>query len=177
MVWGVLVSTEWLASHLEDPGLVVVDLRWRPDGSGRARYEAGHVPGARFLDWTTDIVDPEHRVAFMLAPPDRFASCLERLGIGDDTTVVAYADDHGSGPYRLWWGCRVYGHDIVRVLDGAFEKWTAEGRPVTSEPAPEPRGRARFVPAEGHTRLRARAEDVAAAAADHATVVLDSRPA
>lgn len=177
MVWGMLVSTEWLAAHLDDPGLVVVDLRWRQDGSGRARYEAGHVPGARFLDWTTDIVDPEHPVAFMLAPAERFGAALERLGIGDDSTVVAYADDHGSGPYRLWWGCRVYGHDIVRVLDGAFEKWTAEGRPLSSGPASEPRAGARFVPGAGSTQLVARAEDVAAAAGDPRTVVLDSRPA
>ena len=173
----VLVSTEWLAAHLDDPGLVVVDLRWRQDGSGRARYEAGHVPGARFLDWTADIVDPDHRVAFMLAPPDRFASALERLGIGDDTTIVAYADDHGSGPYRLWWGCRVYGHDIVHVLDGAFEKWTAEGRPISVEPASEPRAGARFASGPSVARLRAQAEDVAAAATDPRTVVLDSRPA
>jgi len=173
----VLVSTEWLAAHLDDPELVVVDLRWRPDGSGRARYDAWHVPGARFLDWTTDIVDPEHPVAFMLAPPERFAATLERLGIGDDTTVVAYADDQGSGPYRLWWACRVYGYDLVHVLDGAFEKWAAEGRPVTSAPPPAPRSGARFAPRTSTTRLLARAEDVAAAAFDARTVVLDSRPA
>ncbi len=177
MVSGMLVSTEWLASHLDDPRLVVVDLRWRQDGSGRARYEAGHVPGARFLDWTTDIVDPQHRVAFMLAPAERFASALQHLGIGQDSTVVAYADDHGSGPYRLWWACRVYGHDIVHVLDGAFEKWAAEGRPVSSGPVPEPRPGARFVPRADLARLRADAEDVAAAAGDARTVVLDSRPA
>src|SRR5436305_1876302 len=69
-----LASTEWLASHLDDPGLVVVDLRWREDGSGRMEYEQAHVPGAVFLDWATDLVDPGNPVAVMLADPGRFAA-------------------------------------------------------------------------------------------------------
>ena len=73
-----LVSTRWLGEHLFDPDLAVVDMRWREDGSGRARFERGHVPGATFLDWSTDLVDPDHPVAFMLAPPERFVAVMER---------------------------------------------------------------------------------------------------
>lgn len=168
-----LVGTDWLADHLEDPGLVVVDMRWREDGSGRARYEAGHLPGAVYLDWSTDLVDPDHPVAFMLAPPQPFAAAMERCGIGDETFVVAHADQFGSGPFRLWWGCRMYGHDQVRVLDGGLEKWVADGRPVSADPA-QPRPAAWTPrPREG---LVARAEDVAKAEARPGTVVVDSRP-
>jgi thiosulfate/3-mercaptopyruvate sulfurtransferase len=170
-----LVSTQWLAAHLDDPDLVVVDLRWGSDGSGRARYDAGHIPGAVFLDWTTDIVDPQSPIAFMLAGPGRFASAMERCGIGDDTNVIAYADDHGSGAYRVWWACRVYGHENVRVLDGALEKWKAEGRPLSAA-APSSRPRARWTP-RPVPGLRVQAEDVVAAASDPAVIVLDSRPA
>jgi thiosulfate/3-mercaptopyruvate sulfurtransferase len=170
-----LVGTEWLAQRLDDPNVVVVDLRWREDGSGRARYDEGHIPGARFVDWTADIVDPGHRFAFMLAPPDEFAVAMQGFGISDESVVVAYADDRGSGPHRLWWACRVYGHDNVRVLDGGLEKWVAERRPLSTEaPAPAP-GRWAPVPANGLVAAR---DDVAAARSETGVVVLlDSRPA
>jgi thiosulfate/3-mercaptopyruvate sulfurtransferase len=170
-----LVDTRWLAERLEDPSLAVLDMRWREDGSGRALYEAGHIPAAVFLDWTTDIVDPHGEIAFMLAPPERFASVMERCGIGDETTVVAYADQFGSGPFRLWWACRAYGHDDVRVLDGGLDKWLAEDRPVSSEPSfPSP---ARWTPRPGSgARLPADADDVAAGASDPGVLVLDARP-
>ena len=130
-----LVSTGWLAARLGDPALVVVDMRWRESASGRELYDRGHIPGAVYLDWSTDLVDPDAAIAFMLAPPERFAAVMARCGIGRETTVVAYADRMGNGPFRLWWGSRVYGHDDVRVLDGGFDKWMAEGQPTESGPA------------------------------------------
>lgn len=173
----VLVSTEWLAEHLDDPDLVVVDMRWREDGSGRRWYDQGHIPGAVFLDWATDLVDPDADTAFMLAPPDGFARAMALRGIGDGDTMVAYADAFGNGPFRLWWACRLYGHGDVRVLDGGLEKWLAQGGSVTAD-LPLPRTPARpwtSRPGPGH--LLATAEDVRAAQGDPSTVVLDSRPA
>ena len=168
-----LVTPDWLAHHLADPDLVVVDMRWDEDGRGRERYEEGHIEGARFLDWATDLVDPDHPVAFMLAPARRFAEQLERCGISDDSVVVAYADAGHSGPFRLWWGCRAYGHgDQVRVLDGGLEAWIGEGRSVTGE-LPQPL-RGRWTPREG-ARVVATRDDVDAAADDPETVLLDSR--
>lgn len=169
-----LVTPAWLADHLADPDLVLVDTRWDEQGRGRARYEEGHIPGAHFLDWTSDLADPGHPVAFMLAPPDRFATVLERCGISDDTAVVAYADAAHSGPFRLWWGCRVYGHDDqVRILDGGLEAWVAEGRPLSTDtPTPRP---ATWTPAL-RPELVATASDVVSAREDRDTVVLDSRP-
>jgi len=169
----VLVSTRWLGEHLFDPDLAVVDMRWREDGSAPDRYRRGHIPGASSLDWTTDIVDPGHPVAFMLAPPDRFARAMEAAGVSDNTTVVAYADHGGSGPFRLWWACRRYGHDQVRILDGGFGTWEAEGRPTTRD-LPSPRT-ASWTPGPALSRV-ATAEDVARAEAAPSTVVLDSRP-
>jgi thiosulfate/3-mercaptopyruvate sulfurtransferase len=170
----VLVSTTWLTEHLDDPALAMVDMRWRDDGSGRRLYERGHIPKAVHLDWSTDIVDPDHPVAFMLAPPDRFARTMESIGIGEGTEVIAYADEQGSGPFRLWWACRVYGHDQVRVLDGGFARWQAEGRPVT-DVVPSIR-LARWIPGAG-VAVPATARDVEEARDHAATVVLDSRPA
>ena len=168
-----LVATEWLAVHLDDEDVAIVDMRWRGDGSGLSLYQAGHVPGAVYLDWSTDIVDPDASVAFMLAPPERFARAMEERGIGDHSAVVAYADQMGSGPFRLWWASRVYGHDNVHVLDGGYEKWTREGRPVSTEPPHiehatwTPRATRRYAVA---------ADDVAYADSRPDVVVLDSRP-
>jgi thiosulfate/3-mercaptopyruvate sulfurtransferase len=169
----VLVTTEWLSEHLDDPEVVVIDLRWREDGSGRARFERGHIPGARFVDWATDLVDPQHRFAFMLAPPDDFARTMESFGIADNSVVVAYADDRGSGPHRLWWACRVYGHDDVRILDGGLEKWVAEGRPLTQARPATKRG---IWTPHLRSELVAAAADVLAASGNRRVVVLDSRP-
>ena len=167
-----LVSPGWLDARLEDPDLVVVDLRWDEQGNGRARYEQGHIAGAHHLDWASDLVDPDHAVAFMLAPPERFAAQLELCGISDDTVVVAYADGGHSGPFRLWWGCRVYGHeDQVRILDGGIEAWLAEGGPLSAD---VPRWRVGSWTPRPRPDLVASAENVLAAR-DGGAVVLDSR--
>jgi thiosulfate/3-mercaptopyruvate sulfurtransferase len=186
-----LVSPDALARRLDDPGTVVVDLRWREDGSAGDRFAAGHIPGAVLCDWTTDLVDPHHRYAFMLAPASRFASLMGRLGIGEATAVVAYADGQGSGPFRLWWACRVHGRDQVRILDGGLERWVAEGHPLATGTSGSPMaGSVRGSSGEASQRDRAgsewsplppltdpaTADDVAAAERDPATVVVDSRP-
>jgi thiosulfate/3-mercaptopyruvate sulfurtransferase len=168
-----LVPTQWLADHSHDEGVVPVDLRWRGDGSGRGLYEQGHIPGAVHLDWSTELVDPDAKVAFMLAPPRRFAQVMERSGISDHSTVVAYADEQGSGPFRLWWASRVYGHDNVHILDGGLERWVQDGRPLTTDPPPSrsatwtPRPTRRYV---------ATAADVEYATGRPDVVLLDSRP-
>jgi thiosulfate/3-mercaptopyruvate sulfurtransferase len=147
-----LVTTDWLAAHLEDEDLRVVDIRgyvkkWDLGGgrqkaeylAAREEYDEAHIPGAVYVDWTSDITDPEDPVSVQIAPPERFAGSMGPLGIGDDTSVVIY--DHAGGQFatRLWWALTYYGHDEVFVLDGGWGKWTAEGRPTTHEiPAPQP---------------------------------------
>jgi rhodanese-related sulfurtransferase len=147
-----LVTTDWLADHLEDENFRVVDIRGyvkKTDlGRGRQRadylpareeYDEAHVPGAVYVDWTRDITDPDDPVPAQVAPPERFAALMGSLGIGDETHVVVY--DHSGGQFatRLWWALTLYGHDRVSVLDGGWKKWKAEGRPTTTEvPEPEP---------------------------------------
>lgn len=141
-----LVSTDWLAAHLDAPALRVVDIRGYVKtedlGGGKQKatytgapdeYGAGHIPGAVFVDWTRDITDPNNPVKAQIAPPARFAAAMEERGIGDATDVVVV--DHTGGHFatRLWWALRYYGHDRVAVLDGGFQKWHAEGRPETTE--------------------------------------------
>ena len=147
-----LVETDWLAEHLADERLRVVDIRGsikpptapKPWYAGkRQAYLEAHIPGAVFVDWTEDIVEPDAPVHMALAGPQRFKALMERLGIGDDSEVVVYDDTGGLAP-RLWWALSYYGHSAVRLLNGGWPKWTAEGRPVTAAP-PAPH-RAVFTP-------------------------------
>ncbi len=178
-----LVTTGWLAGHLEDENLRVVDIRGyvkKTDlGGGRQKadylaapdeYHEAHIPGAVYVDWTTDITDPDDPVSVQVAPPDRFARLIGSLGIDDDTHVVVY--DHAGGQFatRLWWALTYYGHDVVSVLDGGWSKWTTEGHPTTTDvPEPEP---AVFTP-EPRSGWRMEAETLLAAGDE--TFVLDAR--
>ncbi len=172
-----LVSGDWLEEHLGDPDLVVVDMRWRGDASGRALWGASRIPGSVHVDWATDIVDPDGEFAFMLAPPAAFAAAMEGAGIGDQTTVVAYADEQGSGPYRLWWAFGVYGHeDGVHILNGEWERWVSDGHPVETGQPREPRSGAVWTPRPSAVRP-ATVGDVVDARDRDDVAVLDSRPA
>jgi thiosulfate/3-mercaptopyruvate sulfurtransferase len=123
-----LVSASWLADHIGDANLRIVDARWRGDGSGHKRYVAGHIPGAIHIDWHSDLNHTVNGVRDLLLPPERFAAVLQAAGIGDDSAVVAYAETDHSGAARLWWALRYYGHAQVAVLDGGLSLWRAEGR-------------------------------------------------
>jgi len=150
-----LVPTDWLAGNLNNPQLCIVDCTTHlpplPDFSlynvvsGRGDFEKTHVPGAIFVDIEHDVSAPHPRLHFMLPAPGTFAKSISRLGIGDDTHVVAYSTANHWWATRLWWMLRVFGHDRASVLDGGFQKWQREGRPVESGPA-RPRAAARFTP-------------------------------
>jgi thiosulfate/3-mercaptopyruvate sulfurtransferase len=142
-----LVSTDWLTAHLEDRDVRVVDVRGyvvaRPLEPGvehadyRGAYDeyfSAHIPGAVYIDWTRDIVDLDDPVPAQIALPERFADAMAVRGIGDHTQVVAV--DHAGGQFatRLWWALNYYGHDTVSVLQGGWNRWTDEGRPVASGP-------------------------------------------
>jgi thiosulfate/3-mercaptopyruvate sulfurtransferase len=135
-------------------------------------YRAGHIPGAVFVDWTRDIVDPDDPVPAQVAPPDRFAEAMAARGIGDGTHVVAV--DHMGGQFatRLWWALTYYGHDAVSVLDGGWNRWIEEGRPVsTDEPAVTP---ATFTP-RVRPEWRATAEEVLARTKEPGLTLIDAR--
>jgi thiosulfate/3-mercaptopyruvate sulfurtransferase len=140
----VTVSTEWLAAHLGDPDLRVADVRGKvlPPGSKprylakRVDYDAAHIPGAVFIDWTRDIVDPADPVPMQIAQPGPFAAKMAELGIGARTLVVAYDDYDHIFAGRFAWALRYYGHDRVRVLDGGWARWVAESRAVDAKASP-----------------------------------------
>lgn len=180
-----IVTTDWLEDHLDDPGIRIVDIRGyvttRPDGPGvevatyrgaPEEYRAGHIPGAVFVDWTADIVDPDDPVPAQIARPDRFAEAMASRGIGDGTHVVVY--DHMGGQFatRLWWALTYYGHDAVSVLDGGWNRWIEEDRPVSGEePTPD---RASFTP-RVRPEWRASAEEVLARKDEPGLLLIDAR--
>ncbi len=140
-----LIETSWLAAHLADGDVRVVDTRGLGDGTSWLLYQQGHLPGAVHLDWQRDLSWTDERgVGYLLLPPEPFAAVMEAVGIGNRTRVVAYAETDHSGAARLWWALRFYGHEQVAVLNGGWTRWVAEGRPVNTEvPRPSP---TRFTP-------------------------------
>ncbi len=178
---GVVVSTEWLAGHLHDPGVVVVDIRGKvlPPGSRpryvpkRQDYDASHIPGAAFVDWTKDIVDPNDPVPAQVAQPGPFAAKMGELGIGDTTLVVAYDDYDHIFAGRLAWALRYYGHEAVHVLDGGFSRWVAEGRPTTPEVTAR---KAATFTARARPALKRDADQVARALGRDGVLLIDARP-
>ncbi|WP_114965478.1 3-mercaptopyruvate sulfurtransferase [Alkalilacustris brevis] len=169
-----LVSTGWLAEHLSDPDLRVLDASWYlPDvgRDGRAEYDAAHIPGARFFD-IDEISDLRSDLPHMAPPPEKFISRMRAMGVGDGHQVVVY-DGAGilSAP-RVWWLFRLMGKRDVAVLDGGFRKWRAEGRPVEDMP---PVMRDRHITVQRQARLLRDVTQVAAAAklGDHE--IIDAR--
>jgi thiosulfate/3-mercaptopyruvate sulfurtransferase len=129
---GPLVSTDWLAEHLGDTGLVVLDGSWHmpaEERDAKAEYGAAHIPGAVFFD-IDGVSDHANPLPHMLPTPQDFATAVRRLGVEAVSTVVVY-DTVGlfSAP-RVWWSFRAMGHAKVFVLDGGLKKWVAEGHPV-----------------------------------------------
>jgi len=123
-----LVSGRWLADHLADDDLVVVDCRFvlGSPGAGWQRYTDGHIAGARFLDLDDDLADPVgdgRRGRHPLPSAERFQEAARRVGVSTASTVVAYDDAMTGGAARLWWLLRHFGHDRVAVLDGGFAAW------------------------------------------------------
>lgn len=177
MAYEPLLSADWLADRLEAgdaPDLRIVDIRGyvttRPVGPGvdeasyrgaSEEYLNGHIPGAVYLDWTRDIVDPDDSIPAQLVGPARFAEVMGSRGVGDSTRVIAV--DHAGGQFatRLWWALMYYGHDNVSVLDGGWNRWVEEGYPTEAGPVgvtpavfnPRPRPALRLSSAELSGRL------------------------
>ena len=123
-----LVSTDWLAERLGQPGLVVVE-----SDEDVLLYETGHIPGAVKIDWHTDLNDP---VVRDYVSGERFAELLGSKGIARDTTVVIYGDKNNWWAAYALWVFTLFGHEDVRLLDGGRDKWVAEGRELTRETPP-----------------------------------------
>jgi thiosulfate/3-mercaptopyruvate sulfurtransferase len=145
-----LVDSETLEGRLGEPGLRVLDCTTHliPDPKatyqvvpGRADFEKGHIPGAQFVDVQGDVSDDTHPLRFMLPSAAAFAAAMSRFGVGDGTQVVLYSTANPWWATRVWWLLRVFGFDDAAVLDGGWQKWSREGRPLeTGLARPRPPG-------------------------------------
>ncbi|MFY0647229.1 3-mercaptopyruvate sulfurtransferase [Sulfitobacter geojensis] len=137
-----LVSTGWLAKHLKDPDMRVLDASWYlPDAERdpKAEYDAAHIPGARFFD-IEDISDARSDLPHMAPPVEKFMSRMRAMGVGDGHQIVVYDGAGLMSAARVWWLFKLMGQDNVAVLDGGLPKWVAEGN-ATEDMPPIPRDR------------------------------------
>ena len=172
-----LVSTDWLASHLSDPNVIVLDSSYYLANAKRdadAEFLAGHIPGAQRFDIDA-ISDKSNPLPHMLPSPEQFAQQVGALGVGDDTTVVLYDGLGLYGAARVWWTFRTFRSDNVRVLDGGMSKWKSENRPLESGPA-KPRLAKTFT-ARLNRNMVASIDDVQKVLLDKTAQVVDARSA
>jgi thiosulfate/3-mercaptopyruvate sulfurtransferase len=171
-----LVSTEWLAAHLDAPDIRVVDGSFKMPGvkpTAKEDYLQRHIPGAVFFD-IDEIADDSNPLPHMLPSPEKFSARVRKLGLGDGNRIVVY-DQHGlMSAARVWWMFRVFGHRDVAVLDGGLPKWIAEGRPTEDRP-PQPRER-HFTARYNHLMVRDR-EQVRANLSSRKEQLVDARAA
>ena len=161
----VLVTTEWLAEHLDDANVVVAEV-----DENSALYEEGHVRGAVRLDWREDLQDPVERD---LIGRDAFEKLMGGLGISNDTTVVLYGDRNNWFAAYAYWYLKIYGHEDVRIVDGGRQKWVDENRELTTD-VPS-REAASYEAGERDASIRTFRDDVLSALGDDARPLVDVR--
>jgi thiosulfate/3-mercaptopyruvate sulfurtransferase len=145
-----LIETEALERRFDDPDLRIFDCTTHliPDPKityqvvpGRADFDKGHIPGAQFIDVQGDLSEKNHRLRFMLPTAEAFAVAMRRFGVSEGSRVVLYSTANPWWATRVWWLLRVFGFDAAAVLNGGWQKWSREGRPVETGPAkPRPAG-------------------------------------
>ncbi|WP_127114711.1 3-mercaptopyruvate sulfurtransferase [Shimia sediminis] len=131
-----LVSTDWLAAHMKDPDLRILDGSWHMPAENRdpkAEYDAAHIPGARFFD-IDEIADLRSDLPHMVPPVEKFMSRMRAMGVGDGHQVVIYDTKGVQSAARVWWLFKLMGQNDVAVLDGGLPKWQAEGREIEDLP-------------------------------------------
>lgn len=172
-----LVSSEWLDQHLDAPDVVVIDASWHlpPAGrDGREEYLQEHIPGALFFD-IDDLSDTDSSLPHMLPSPEKFASRMRKMGIGDGNRVIAYDTVGLFSAARAWWMFQVMGHADVAILDGGLPKWKSEGRRLEDGPA-RPQQERHFT-ARLQTMMVRDSSDVLAASTGKSAQILDARAA
>ena len=171
-----LVTTEWLANEMGASDLRIVDCTKHLAGTGRdalAEYEAGHIPGAVFMD-LADLTDTSHPVENMLPSAEKFASRMQSLGLGDGSRIVLYDDSAVKTSARAWFMLKMFGAHDVALLNGGIAKWKAEGRPLTQ--GKEQLRHRHFTAWQDDTGVRTKA-DVLANLHSQAEQVVDARGA
>ncbi|WP_122075669.1 3-mercaptopyruvate sulfurtransferase [Pseudophaeobacter sp. EL27] len=171
-----LVSTEWLAAHLKDPDLRVLDGSWylpQEERDAKAEYEAGHIPNARFFD-IDEISDHRSELPHMVPPVEKFMSRMRAMGVGDGHQIVVYDGAGLKSAARVWWLFRLMGQNNIAILDGGLPKWLAEGRETEDLP-PVIRDRHMTVRVQNHLVRDVTQVSSAAKLGDHE--IIDARAA
>ena len=171
-----LVSTEWLARHLNSPDVRVIDASWYLPDAGRdrkAEYDAAHIPGARFFD-IDEISDAKSDLPHMAPPPEKFVSRMRAMGIGDGHQVVIYDGAGIMSAARVWWLFHLFGKHDTAVLDGGLPKWVAEGNATEDMP---PILRDRHMTVSRNAQMIKDVTQVAAASKLKDAQILDARSA
>jgi thiosulfate/3-mercaptopyruvate sulfurtransferase len=174
---GPLVTTEFLASELGQPGLLIFDAtKYLPneDKDGKTEFLKAHIPGARYFD-IDEIADPDTDLPHMVPTPGRFAKLMAALGVSNASRIVFYDQKGLASAARGWWLMGLFGHDQAAVLDGGLPKWLREGR-ATEAGTPALPAPGKFLPEYRATRLRG-VGDVMRNVASQAELVLDARAA
>ncbi len=169
-----LVSPDWLEAQLRDPALRIIDASWYLPDAGRdarAEYLAAHLPGAVHLDISLHLCRTDAPVRNTILPPARLAEAFAVAGIGTGHRVVVYDRLGGFSAGRVWWALRYAGHSFASLLDGGFERWVREGRPIDAEPVTPPAAEFRAEPRPG---LLATRQDVLRALGDGRTGIVDA---
>lgn len=171
-----LVSTDWLAKHLNDPDLRILDASWYMPDMGRdakAEYDTAHIPGARYFD-IDEIADLRSDLPHMMPPVEKFMSRVRAMGVGDGHQIVVYDGMGLFSAARVWWMFRLMGHKDIAVLDGGFPKWQAEGHPIEDMP---PLIRDRHMTVSRHAHMIKDVTQVAAASKLGDYEIIDARSA
>jgi thiosulfate/3-mercaptopyruvate sulfurtransferase len=173
---GPLVTSSWVEANLDQPALRILDVRGRHPSSPLAHakcaeYQDSHIPGAIFVDWEHDFVDVSDPTPYQVASPDAFAARAAELGISNDDLIVTYDDYYGIFASRVAWSFRLHGAG-ARVLDGGWQTWIDEGRPVTAGTSARDAG---AFTARVRPQLRRTVDDVAVVAANGGALI-DARP-
>ena len=177
MVTKWLVSTEWLEAHLSAPDVVVMDASSHLPTDGRdakAEYLEEHIPNALFFD-LEDLSDESSNLPHMLPAPEKFASRMRKMGVGDGNRVVVYDSRGLFSAARAWWMFRIFGHEDVVILDGGLKKWKAEGRALDFD-LPRPRQERHFS-ARFQSTMVCDKEDMLKASQDGSRQIADARSA
>jgi thiosulfate/3-mercaptopyruvate sulfurtransferase len=161
----VLVDTQWVQDHLDDPSIRIVEVDENP-----ALYAEAHIPGAIGFDWQRDLQDQVKRD--FLGPED-FGALFGRRGISNDHTIVLYGDRNNWFAAYTYWYLKYYGHDAVKLIDGPREKWIAEGRPTSSDVPDHPA--ATFTARPGDDAIRAKRDEVLDVVGSGAKKLVDVR--
>jgi thiosulfate/3-mercaptopyruvate sulfurtransferase len=162
-----LVDTEWLAAHLNDPHIRIIEMT-----QDRSSFVEGHIPGAALSpDW--QIKGSENTK--LVAPPDEAKAWLESVGVGDDTLVIGYDRMRNRDAARLWWVLTYYGHTNVKVLNGGWKKWNAEGKPSEPGDSVVPGGATIFTPKPANHAIASTVDKLKVAIDQSDTLIWDTR--